>query len=111
MFTQEPVPVFPDAPPSALNVYLSDKTPLYVTDKSLFYYPLSGNGTYDDFEARVMKVVNNNKPPFFILAYGGIVGPKPNVIDIAVEMKKRFPENIQIIGAQDLVQLAIQAGK
>jgi len=113
MFTQEPVPVFSDAPPMALNTYLLDKTPLYVTDKNLFYYPLSGSGTFDDFEARVMRVVSQHKPPFFILAYGGIAyGPSPHVLELAIEMRKRLsPNNVQIIGAQDLVQLAIQAGK
>jgi len=110
MFTEEPVPVFPDAPPDALNTFLTDGTPLFVTDKTLFYWSMpGGNSTILSLEESILKVANKNKPPFFILLYGGIdYGSSPTVIEVAKTLRSILPNNFEIIGAQDLVQLALQ---
>lgn len=112
MFTQEPVPVFPDAPPFALNKVLEDGiTPLIVTDKSLFYYGLNQDDPYTDLENRIKKIANANQPPFFIVAYGGLSTPN-SIFDLIQNMQTRLPsDQFQIIGAQDMVILAKQAVK
>jgi len=94
---------------AATNNWLDDGTPVLTADSSLFYYNLDPADPIADLASRVRKVADRNPAPFFILCYGGV---GPGLFPYIQGLREALPaEQFEIIGADDMVTLARQAGQ
>lgn len=88
-------------------------TPVIIAAGNLWYPCQKLNqSTYDDMEQAIINLIGNQSSPFFTVIYGCLdMGNGLNMYDFAIEMQNRLgsSHNVEVVGMQDMVQLAQQA--
>lgn len=91
-----------------VNEWLDDGTPILGAAASLYYFELKAADPAGDLVARIQAVARAHRPPYFILAYGGV---GPSLCGLIKEAQRRLPaDQFEVVGAQDMAALARQAG-
>lgn len=97
------------APGLAVNEWLDDGTPIIAIDRRLFNYDPGGENAAERVQEWIEAVAAAREPPFFILCYGGV---GPGFPDFVAEVRRRLhADRFEVIGAQELANLARRAGE
>jgi len=110
MFTQAPAGFDNE---SAVNLWLDDGTPVFMTPRYLHYaceipdYPCDKENPEQTIADRVVQAVGNHRPPHFVIVYGLVGGLGPRSLQQVVHnVRARLPENFQVVTTDDFVHAA-----
>lgn len=85
----------------AVNMWLSDGTPVFAAAKALWYPQLNKTDPASDLEARIVAAAAATPPPSFLLVYGA-----PDYVNLALDMSKRLDsEKFSIVGQDEMARL------